>query len=325
MAGEALPKLDKLDRASVQRLTETAIEFENLPALMSLAKINKYAVVQKLTMENIQRLGRIAGKGGVITPQLYFITRGLLDPKRKRIFRRLARESLLRMSLRIAGQGLRGDIPKRSEFYEPGMEIDLDATIDLIIEKYVTDIPILSPRDLVYIEKRERKKSGVLILDTSGSMMGERNVNAALTAAVAAYAMRRDKYAVIAFNTKAYVIKDVNEDKDIEDIVDRILDLEAVGYTNIEDALKKGLEQLNKIKGRFKWAILITDGAYNQGRDPRPLCKYFEKLHVINLPGKSWGRRVCQDLARLGGGRYVSVQSYQMVPRVLMRVLHSPW
>ena len=108
--------------------------------------------------------------------------------------------------------------------------------------------------------------------------------------------------------------------------MDKILDLEAVGYTNIEDALKMGATQLKRIKTRFKWAILLTDGAYNKGDDPRYLCRQYEKLHVINLPGgKKWGERVCKDLARLGGGRYVVVRNYNEVPRALMKILRSPW
>jgi Mg-chelatase subunit ChlD len=103
------------------------------------------------------------------------------------------------------------------------------------------------------------------------------------------------------------------------------LDLEAVGYTNIEDALKRGAEQLQGVRSRFKWGILLTDGVFNKGKDPRYLARDFEKLHVINLPGKKWGENVCRDLARLGGGRYVGVPRYQDVPRALMKILRSPW
>lgn len=41
--------------------------------------------------------------------------------------------------------------------------------------------------------------------------------------------------------------------------------------------------------------------------------------------GKKWGERVCKDLARLGGGRYVVVRSYHEVSRALMKILLSPW
>lgn len=324
-AGDTLPKLDKLDLASVERLTESAIEHENLPALMSLAKINKYAVSNTLNPERLVSLGRVAGSGGIYTPKLYFVMRGVIDSKRRKILKRLTRTAILKMSLRVASEGLRGDIPIRGE-YQPDADFDLEATMDQILERYPTGIPALQSSDIVGIERRERKKNGILILDASGSMMGERNINAALSSAVMAYSMRNDKFGVVAFNTKAFLIKGINDDLKIDDIMDKILDLEAVGYTNIEDALKMGALQLKGLKTRFKWAILLTDGAYNKGADPRYLCRLFEKLHVINLPGgKKWGERVCKDLARLGGGKYVVVRNYNEVPRALMKILRSPW
>lgn len=291
---------------------------------MSLAKINKYAVSNTLNPERLISLGRVAGSGGIYTPRLFFIMRGVLDIKRRKILKRLTRTSILKLSLRIASEGLRGDLPVRGE-YQPESDFDLDATMDQLLERYPTGIPTLRRSDIVGIERRERKKNGVLIVDASGSMMGERNINAALSAAVMAYSMRHDKFGVIAFNTRAFLIKGIKDDLEISEIMDKILDLEAVGYTNIEDGLKVGALQLKNLKTRFKWAILLTDGAYNKGNDPRYLCRQFEKLHIINLPGKKWGERVCQDLARLGGGRYVVVRSYQEVPRALMKILRSPW
>lgn len=291
---------------------------------MSLAKVNRYAVSNSLKLDRMTSLGRIAGKGGVLTPQLFFVMRGVLDKKRRQIFRRLARMSLLKLSLRIAGEGLRGDIQKRGD-YQFGEEFDLEETLENTLERYPEGIPLLSARDIVGIERVPRKKSGILILDTSGSMMGQRNINSALSAAVMSYSMRHDEFGVIAFNTKAYMIKKVKEKADIEEIVDRILDLEAVGYTNVEDALKMGARELQTMKTRFKWAILLTDGVYNKGKDPRYLAREFKKLHVINLPGKKWGQRVCQKLAKLGGGKYVAVNSYDEVPRALMKILRSPW
>ena len=323
-SGHPLPPIEKMESKAVERLTESAVDSENLPALVSLSKINRYAVSNALNLERLTSLGRVAGKGGVVSSRLYFVVRGVLDPKRRRVFRRLARTALLKQSLRIAGEGLRGDLFKQS-LYEPGLDFDLEETIDQTMERYPDGIPVLGINDIVGIDRVQRKKSGVLILDTSGSMFGERNINAALTAAIMAYSMRKDDYSVIAFNTKAFIIKKFDEEMKVQDIVDRILDLEAIGHTNIEDALKVGARELRRLKTRFKWAILFTDGVYNKGKDPRYLAREFKKLHVINLPGKKWGMRVCQDLSRLGAGKYVAVRSYEEAPRALMRILRSPW
>lgn len=324
-SGQSLPSdLDSLNRESVEKLTESAIQSENLPALMSLAKVNKKVVSNTLQLDKLISLGRVAGKGGVVSSRLYFMVRGEMDTKRKRVFRRMARTALLKQSLRIAGEGLRGDIIKTAQ-YQPGMDFDLERTMEETLEKFPEGIPVLGFNDIVGIDRIQRKKSGVLILDASGSMIGERNINAALTSAILAYSMRKDDYSVIAFNTKAFLIKKFREEVKVQDIVDRILDLEAIGHTNIEHALQLGSKELKAIKTRFKWAILFTDGVYNKGKDPRYLAKEFPKLHVINLPGKKWGQKVCQDLARYGGGKYVAVSKYSEAPRALMKIIRSPW
>lgn len=324
-SGNTLPSdMESLNRDAVERLTESALDSENMPALMSLAKLNRKIVANSLKLDRLQSLGRVAGKGGVISSRLYFVMRGELDPKRKRVFRRLARTALLKQSLRIAGEGLRGDIIKIAP-YQPGMDFDLDRTFEQTLEKYPDGIPVLGFDDIVGIDRIQRKKSGILILDTSGSMVGERNINAALTAAIMAYSMRKDDYAVVGFNTRSFMIKKFKETKNTQEIVDALLDLEAIGHTNIEDALKVAAKELDKLKTRFKWAIIFTDGVYNKGKDPRYLAKAFPKLHVVNLPGKKWGQKVCQDLARLSGGKYVSVSKYEHGPRALMKILRAPW
>jgi Mg-chelatase subunit ChlD len=167
-------------------------------------------------------------------------------------------------------------------------------------------------------------KTAVLIFDTSGSLYGERFTTAALTVAVMAYNLARDNFSVVVFNTKAYVVKRIKERVKTDELINRILESESAGYTNISEGLKFAGLELEKIKKRQKFGILITDGAFNRGGDPRPYLKYFPKLHVLALPSKhDWGRRVCKDLARLGRGKYSEVSSYKNIPRILMKLLRE--
>jgi Mg-chelatase subunit ChlD len=225
--------------------------------------------------------------------------------------------------MRISGRGLRGDL-KRDTVYEPGMsEFSVEKTIDRFLEQ---NSEYLKYSDIVGIDKSERKKTGVLMLDTSGSMYGEKMVNACLTVAVLSHHMRKDEYAVIIFNNDANVIKQINENIVISDLIERILDMEPAGYTNIEAALKQGLAELGKKRQNpRKWGIIVTDGEYNKGGDPRLFALSFPKLHVIQSPSQNAvrkkGARLCKDLARYGKGRYAKVHSHAEIPRVLMNLL----
>mgnify|MGYP000313860782 CR=1 FL=1 len=179
-------------------------------------------------------------------------------------------------------------------------------------------------RDIVSIERKDRLKTAVLMFDTSGSLFGERFTTAALTVSVLAYNLSKDNYSVILFNTKARIIKHINEKIRAEALVNRILESDSAGYTNISEALKYGGIEIEKIKKRNKFGVLVTDGAFNRGGDPRPFLKRFPKLHVIALPSKhAWGKRVCKDLARLGRGKYAEVTHYKQIPRILIRLLRE--
>jgi len=195
--------------------------------------------------------------------------------------------------------------------------------MDLLIEKYLLN-RYIQYSDIVAIERRSRENIGVLMFDTSGSLYGEKFRNAAMAVAILAYHLAKEKYAVILFNTKATVIKQMDEKVKIDTLIDRVLESESAGYTNISEALKSGLKELNKEKRTEKFGVLISDGCFNRGEDPRPFAKNFFNLHVLSLPTeKVWGGVVCRDLARLGKGRYMAVKSVNQIPRILMRLLRK--
>jgi Mg-chelatase subunit ChlD len=304
--------------STIKKQAETAIEVENIPAIQGLAMSNQIAVSEQLsTSEGFQMLSRRAATGDNTAPNLFFMLRGNLSERAKPIFRRLARKSIMKVSQGITGKGLRGEIKVRTE-YEPGAE-EFDE--ELTLENYMEN-RVLTYEDIIAIERRQKTKSGVLIFDTSGSLYGGRFTTAALAVAVMAYHLEHDTFSVVLFNTKAYIIKRENEKVNIDELVNRILDSESAGYTNIAEALEVGGIELAKMRGTNKFAILVTDGVFNKGGDPRRQLHRFPKLHILGLPSKhDWGRRLSADMARKTGGRFAMVSSHEDVPQALMNLL----
>ncbi|MFW9924130.1 MAG: VWA domain-containing protein [Candidatus Thorarchaeota archaeon] len=304
----------------IKKMTELAMEYDNIPALKGLAKSNQYAVAEALqSNEGIRMLERRAARGEGSAPELFFMLRSNFDPQYRKIYRRLARISILKSSYRVVGRGLKGELQIKTQ-YEPGMT---DFDMDQLIEKYLVN-RYIQYSDIIAIERRSRENIGVLMFDTSGSLYGEKFRNAAMAVAILSYHLAKEKYAVILFNTKANVIKKIDENVSIDELVDRVLESEAAGYTNLSDALQKGLGELNKEKRTEKFGVLVTDGCFNRGDDPRSFAKNFYNLHVLGLPTeKAWGEGVCRDLARIGKGRYISVKSMNQIPRILMKILRK--
>ncbi len=309
-----------MDFMTVKESAEKAIEVENMPAIQGLAISNPAAVADAMSSaQGFQLLGRRAASGDNSAPNLFFMLRGTLGEKAKPIFKRLARRSILKVSEGIIGRGLRGNVWIQTEYSPDADDFDEEATLENFMET-----GYLTYENIVALEKKEKTKSGVLIFDTYGSLYGERFTTAALAVAVMAYHLAHDEYAIVLFNTKPYLIKRSNEKIPINQLIDRILEAESAGYTNITEALIMAGVELKKMKNRNKFAILVTDGVFNRGGDPRKQLYRFPKLHVLGLPSKyDWGQRLCKDMARKGKGRFAPVSSHEDVPRALMNLLRD--
>ncbi len=293
---------------------------------MGLLKANVYASTDALdTEEGVKFFSEKAAEAGDFMPEIYFFIRRPISEKYKTIFRRLARQSILKLSLKITSKGIRGKFKKTVPYYQMGMpEFSMDETIQhnpLKIYK-----KSLNYADIYGIERKRQKRKVVLVLDTSGSMYGRLLLNAALTASVLAYNMEKEDFAIVLFNSTAMVMKKIDQKKPIISIIDDILDSEAVGFTNIFVGLERGLKELNKTKedkkGRF--GILISDGNYNRGDNPVPIAKIFPKLHVIGMPADNdadQGIETCREIAKAGRGNFYAVSDYKEIPRALIELL----
>lgn len=316
-----------LDYKQIKDLTYMAIQYKNMEAIMGMLKANIYAATDALDCEEgVRFFSEKAEESPEIMPEVYFFIRRPISKKYKNIFRRLARQSILKTSLKITSRGLKGIQRKTIPYYHIGMpEFNLDETIQhnpLKIYK-----KSLSYKDIYGIKRRRQKRKVILILDTSGSMYGKTLLNAALTTSVLAYNMEKEDYSIVMFNSTAMVLKKIdNRKKSISTVIDEILDSEAVGFTNIHIGLEKGLKELNKIKENVKdqFGILITDGNYNRGEDPVILAKKYPKLHVIGMPAENDADRgidTCRKIALAGQGKFFAVADYKEIPRALIELL----
>ncbi|NIV44370.1 hypothetical protein GWN49_05760, partial [Candidatus Bathyarchaeota archaeon] len=94
----------------------------------------------------------------------------------------------------------------------------------------------LDYRDIVCVEKRRKKKAFSLILDASNSMQMEKIVLATLAIGVFAYRFWNDHYSVITFKDHAQSLKSIKDGSDMEKLIDKMLNLQPGGLTNIEEA-----------------------------------------------------------------------------------------
>ncbi|MCP8311817.1 MAG: AAA family ATPase [Candidatus Methylarchaceae archaeon HK02M1] len=240
-----------------------------------------------------------------------------LDPTHKRIARKVLNRTIMRMAAQIAGRGV---IPTECVEvpFEPGLE---DFNIEQTLENKLGK-DYLDHQDIASIKRCQKKSAVSLMLDTSNSMQQEKIAIAAIAVGVLAHKLWGDPYSVITFNKHAQLLKPIEDRPNIEILIEKMLELQPGGVTDIKEALEKGLEELEKLDVPEKLGILITDGWVTKGGDPLPVAGKYPRLHVIQVPFTISGDfTTCKNLAKAGRGRYSYVQNFEDLPRAIMRIL----
>jgi MoxR-like ATPase len=249
-----------------------------------------------------------------------------MDEDVKRHAEQLAAAAVLQRAHRLVGP-LRGPTRlERGEQLAPGDgELDIEATLDNIVGKEFADA-----EDIVIERRVEQRRQVVLMVDTSGSMAGQNMALAAVAAAVLALKMHPGDLGIVTFNAEARDIVRIGEQPPVREIVRRLLDRPCAGPTNIAAGLESGADQLNLGRDPRRSAVLISDGQYTLGHDPREAAKRFPSLHVLHTlaadrsgPGGYWItplRQVGADVARIGRGRLVPVRTFDELPRRMLDV-----
>jgi hypothetical protein len=159
------------------------------------------------------------------------------------------------------------------------------------------------------------------MLDTSLSMTGEKLALLAVAATVFAYKLPSKDIAIIAFESTANTIKAIRTQLSVQRIAQKILDVPAMGYTNIEGALSEGLSQLAIGAHKNRIGILISDGKYTAGNDPITVASQYNFLHVILTGDFNTDPATCAAMASAGHGHLYKAPNFQSLPRVLSRLM----
>ncbi len=187
---------------------------------------------------------------------------------------------------------------------EDAVDIDVDGTVeralDACCEKHV---------EPAFFSMRKKGRAYALVVDRSSSMAGFKLVLGSLASAMLAYAGSGvDDYCVLAFNTKVDVVKRLGERKDIEEVVDAVLSLDAEGYTDIHKALLAARSELLSA-GYEPRAVLVTDAEWTAGENPLLAAPLFKELNVVCVPTKWLG--FAKALAEMGYGHFVFARSLE--------------
>jgi Mg-chelatase subunit ChlD len=202
-----------------------------------------------------------------------------------------------------------------------GADVDLDATLAARGAE-----PHWRPAHLHTRGWRSTGRATVLLVDASGSVAGDELATAILTASALVQRMRPgDELGVVAFWSRAVVLRPLSADPRIDVVVDRLCDLRGGGTTDLELALETAAAQLTRSRAADRQVLLLSDGVATESPDPTgaasALARVPARLQVLALSDEEEAATSCAALAAAGGGRVAPLLRPSQAPSAVRDLL----
>lgn len=275
-----------------------------------------------IPMPEVEEEEALLPVGWEAATEYHRLKRVLPEGRARMIARESAISAVLQQALecvRHAGRPMR---TRQDDWTQvPGGELDLEQTLEADYW--------LEPSDptRLRVQTREAKQADiVMILDMSLSMTGEKIALIAVAATVLAFKLPAECLSVVVFDSSAHVLKRLGERVPLRELVRRLLEFPARGYTHLSEGLRSALECLRDARNLQRAGVLMSDGVYNVGWDPAPLATLFPHLHVIQLgegDAELKDKGLCRRLAANGRGRYYRAETYQDLPLMAYRLVQD--
>ncbi|MGY1601413.1 vWA domain-containing protein [Geodermatophilus sp. SYSU D00815] len=173
---------------------------------------------------------------------------------------------------------------------------------------------------------RSTGRATLLLVDASGSVAGDQLATAVLTAAALAQRLRPgDELGVVAFWSRAVVLRPLSGDPRVDVVVDRLCDLRGGGTTDLELALRTAAAQVARSPVADRSVLLLSDGLATDSPDPTSaasaLARVPARLSVLALSGEDEAMASCAALAAAGGGRAAPLHRPSEAPAAVRDLL----
>ncbi|HNQ73625.1 MAG TPA: VWA domain-containing protein [Verrucomicrobiota bacterium] len=162
----------------------------------------------------------------------------------------------------------------------------------------------------------------VLVIDRSGSMMGDKIELARRAAMGAVKALSDHDYVgVIAFDGSPHVIVDLQPAKNRRQIMDDISRLEARGGTSMYEPMVRAYEMLRSVKAALKHCVILTDGVSQDGDFAGISQKMAAERMTISTVGlgEDLNDVLLQQIASVGRGRFYAIPQPTSLPQIFIK------
>ena len=196
------------------------------------------------------------------------------------------------------------------------IDLDIDATIEARIQN-----PMATEIIPWGFERQTSRNPVLLVLDTSFSMNGEKLTIAGITVGVLSQLLPITDIAVLGFNKEPYVIKGFDEELSKYYMINRIMNTQPRGGTNLAAAIGLAAELIFPFHphGRI---IMLTDADPTTGKNPIPEAAKLHQLDIMLFPDGN--EFVAERLAfEAYSGAYHRIRHYNDIPKIIKDIFST--
>ncbi|MEJ5237198.1 MAG: VWA domain-containing protein [Limisphaera sp.] len=162
----------------------------------------------------------------------------------------------------------------------------------------------------------------MLVLDRSGSMLGEKLEMAKRAAMASILALgERDWVGVLAFDTRPYEVAPLQPAGQRRTWLAQLARVQAEGGTSIYPALEEAYRQLARARAHLKHCVVLTDGITQPGEFEaltRQMRREGITVSAVGV-GEDFDRPFLEQLAAWGGGRFYAATDPAELPQLFLR------
>lgn len=272
--------------------------------------------------------------GGMNLLKQWYDGRGKLTDSLRAHIKELARNALAELAFDWVASGSGssegGLVPQnRSRPYRAGDELDqldLEATLDSVISQG-KNLEQVTEDDLFVPIQSKGQAALCVLLDISGSMGGRELANCAISVVMVLGRLAPNEIAVALFESDTHVIKGFNQERELDEVIDRLLELAATGGTRVDAALKWAYEQFEEVpEAEFRLLFLLSDYEFFESTNDLEQIAHGLVAQNVKFLGAAHGRsnkKMTDFFTDALGGQLIKLRNLDAVPGLLMDAIRT--
>jgi Mg-chelatase subunit ChlD len=141
------------------------------------------------------------------------------------------------------------------------------------------------------------------------------------------YSLKKDELGITFFESDTHVLKEMDEEIDLEKLADELLTVSARGGTRIQKALEWARRQFNeKSTSREKLNVLFTDAEIYDLKDALDELRIFRSMNVdfiLVVPETSFNIEDAKKIVKIVGGQLLTIKDWNEFPKLVSEIINT--